>query len=59
MKLPNLETSLPDLAIDAASDLEEGTKTITVFVDETQTVSPFTDTYKNEDDLVHKSSSLS
>ena len=50
MKLPNLTPSSSDIITEAASEVSSsGIKTITVFVDETDKISPYNDTYKNDD----------
>ena len=54
MKLPNVKPSPSEITTDAAATVVNGTRTMTVFVNETETVSPFTTIYKSEDDLVHK-----
>ena len=54
MKLPNLTPSSSDIITEAASEVSSsGIKTITVFVDETDKISPYNDTYKNEDEVIH------
>ena len=55
MKLPNSTPAPSDLITDAASTVSNNNrKTITVFVDETDTISPFIKTYKNELEVVQK-----
>ena len=54
MKLPNLTPSSSDIITEGASEVSSsGIKTITVFVDETDKISPYNDTYKNEDEVIH------
>lgn len=54
MKLPNLKPSPSEVTTEAASTVEAGVKTMTVFVDETQQADPFITMYKNEEEVVHK-----